>query len=148
MKLIKRAEQIAREAHKGQTRWDKTPYIKHPMRVAKSLNGDDCKVVAWLHDVLEDTPRTAQDLVNKGVPVRLVNSVKNLTRVDEENYYDFIMRIGKDSLAARVKIADIEDNLNDNLKEGTLKDKYMLARYILYHVLYHQFLMEAMNDTK
>jgi len=133
MELIKRAEQIAREAHKGQTRWDKTPYIKHPMRVAKSFKDTDCKVVAWLHDVLEDTPMTAQDLVNKGIPVRLVNSVKNLTRREEESYYDFIIRIVKDSIATKVKIADIEDNLNDNLNDGPLKDKYRLARHILYY---------------
>lgn len=131
MKQIKRAEEIAIEAHKGQTRWDGSPYINHPKRVALSFNDSDCRIVGWLHDVIEDTEIKAQDLVNKGIPVRLVNSIKNLTKREGENYYIFIMRILTDQIATKVKIADIEDNLNDNLKEGSLKDKYRLARHIL-----------------
>jgi len=133
MEQIKRAEEIAREAHKGQIRWGGSPYIEHPTRVALSFNDLDCKIVGWLHDVIEDTDITAQDLVNKGISVRLVNSIKNLTKKEGENYYVFIMRIATDKIATKVKIADIEDNLSDNLKEGSLKDKYRLARHILIH---------------
>ena len=131
MEQIKKAEQIAREAHQNQKRWDGSPYIEHPKRVALSFKDFDCRIVGWLHDVLEDTNIKAQDLVNRGIPVRLVNSIKNLTKRDGENYYIFIMQISRDPIASKVKIADIEDNLNDNLKEGSLKDKYRLARHIL-----------------
>jgi len=131
MELTKRAEEIAIEAHLGQTRWDKSPYINHPKRVANSFNDPDCIVVGWLHDIIEDTNMSAQDLVNNGIPVRLVNSIKNLTKRAGENYYIFIMRILTDPIATKVKIADIEDNLADGLKEGSLKDKYRLARHIL-----------------
>lgn len=131
MEQIKRAEQIVREAHKGQKRWDGSDYIEHPKRVALSFNDFDCRIVGWLHDVLEDTQLKAQDLVNKGISVRLVNSVKNLTKREGENYYIFILRIAKDPIATKVKIADIEDNIADGLKEGSLKDKYRLARHML-----------------
>lgn len=130
MEQLKRAEQIAREAHKGQKRRDGTSYINHPRRVANKLTEKDEKVVALLHDTLEDTTFTAQMLVNNGIPVRLVNSIKNLTRRKNENYYILIMRVEKDSLARKVKIADIEDNLI-NLSEGSMKDKYRLARELL-----------------
>ena len=131
MRAIRKAEEIAREAHKNQKRWDGSHYIEHPKRVALSFNDFDCRIVGWLHDVLEDTDTTEQNLIDEGIPSRLVKSIKNLTKKEEENYYDFVMRIKNDPIATKVKIADIEDNLSDNLKEGSLKDKYRLARYIL-----------------
>ena len=131
MEQIKRAEEIAREAHKGQTRWDGREYITHPQRVASSLDGIGLKVVAWLHDVIEDTNVTAKQLLKRGINVNLIQSIETLTRLDGENYFMFIMRIRYDEIATKVKIADLEDNIADGLKEGSLKDKYRLARYIL-----------------
>ncbi len=130
MNQLKLAEEIAREAHKGQTRRDRTPYIIHPKRVAQSLKASYYQAVAWLHDVIEDTDITAEELLKKGVAPRIVNSVKVLSRGYGENYFVFIMRVLRDEMAVKVKIADIEDNLRDS-KESSLKDKYRLARYIL-----------------
>jgi len=133
MEEIKKAEQIAREAHKGQTRWDKTPYINHPKRVVMTFYDTeiDYRIVSWLHDVIEDTNITAKDLINKGISVKLVNVITILSKTEDENYFDYIMRVSKDPIATRVKIADINDNMADGLKEGSMKDKYRLARYIL-----------------
>lgn len=131
MKQIRQAEQIAREAHQGQTRWDNSSYIEHLKRIANSLDGIGLKIVAWLHDVLEDTKLTSQDLLRKGICAELVSVIETLTRKEGENYYTYIMRISKDPIATKVKIADIEDNLRGDIKEGSLKDKYRLARHIL-----------------
>ncbi len=124
------AEQIATEAHKNQTRWDGTPYIEHPKRVALSFNDDLMSSVAWLHDVLEDTELTAQDLINKGIQKDVVSMVEILTKRIGEDYYSFIVRVRENPVASKIKIADIGHNLLD-LKEGSMKDKYRLARHTL-----------------
>lgn len=128
--IINKARDIAREAHKGYQRKDGTPYINHPQAVAMLLETDDEKIVAWLHDVLEDTNITFGDLVNEGIPKRLCEVIDLLTRIKGENYLDEILRIKENDLAIRVKIADLMHNLS-NLENGSLRDKYLLALYIL-----------------
>jgi len=129
-KQIRLAKKIATEAHKGQKRWDGTPYIKHPEAVAKSLDIPMLKVVAWLHDVLEDTEITGEQLFEKGIDKHLISSILNLTRRPGQNYKDFILQVKNNHIAKEVKIADLKHNMS-NLKEGCMKDKYRLALYIL-----------------
>ena len=128
--LLKLAEQVATEAHKGQTRWNGEPYIIHPKAVANSFENPGFKIIAFLHDVIEDTFITYEDLIKKGIPEKLAKVVSILSRRENETYYDFILRISKHDMATKVKIGDLNHNLSD-LKEGTLKDKYRLARYVL-----------------
>jgi len=143
------------DIHKGQTRKmgaDKgKPYFVHPERVANRLlpitwpkgdYGDAC--VGVLHDCIEDyDPTTLKDSEDKdgtwtgkgylgfrGVPKDIIKDVLILSKKEGEGYYDFIMRVLKSERAIRVKIADIEDNLQ-SLQDGSLKDKYLLALYVL-----------------
>jgi len=131
---IKKIEQIAREAHKGQTRWNGDDYITHPIRVSKKMPNDKLKAVALLHDILEDTDVTGHDLLDKGVSQEIVQTVCFLTREKDESYseyIDLIARSGKSATGAiTVKIADLEDNLFD-LEDGPQKDKYELALLFL-----------------
>lgn len=131
---ISKILEIAEEAHKGQTRKigkDKgLPYIIHPKRVAENFSDETLKSIALLHDVIEDTKITASDLLEKEVPKEVVSAVECLSRKENENYLDFILRIKKNKLAVNVKIADIEDNMKD-LEESSMKDKYRLALYVL-----------------
>ncbi len=129
-KELKIAEQIAREAHKEQKRWDWKPYITHPEAVANSLTDIDCKIAAWLHDVIEDTDFNIEHLDSRGIPKGLIPSVVRLTRLPHESYKGYILNIRKDKIATRVKIADLKNNIS-NLKKGNMKDKYELALYIL-----------------
>ena len=129
------AAKIAADAHLGQTRWDrKTPYISHPAAVARALieqgYGEEYVAVAWLHDVLEDTKVTAQDLLDLGIPDYIVTSVKAITKKDNQKYLDYILAVKDDFYAREVKMADIEHNLTD-LKAGSMRQKYELALYIL-----------------
>ena len=134
--IVVKAEKIAHAAHQGQTRKfgaDKDkPYIIHPQRVAASLADfpPEYQATAWLHDVIEDTDVTAQDLLTQGIPERVVNAVETMSKREGENYFDFIMRVRLDGISCKVKMADIEDNMSD-LKEGSMKDKYRLSKYIL-----------------
>ena len=129
-KELKIAEQIAREVHKGQKRFNKEDYIKHPEAVANSFEDIECKIVAWLHDVLEDSDLTFKDLIEKGIPYHLTQSVESLTREKDQNYKDYILQVKEDEIATKVKIADLKHNLF-NLRNGSMRDKYLLAWYIL-----------------
>jgi (p)ppGpp synthase/HD superfamily hydrolase len=127
------ASSIARKAHDGQFRRDgTTPYITHPEAVAKSLEGENPDVIAtaWLHDVLEDTDVTIQELKHKGIPVRVIESVEVLTRRDGQSYDDYIHWVSQDIIARKVKIADIRHNLSDAPTEKQIA-KYGKAFLIL-----------------
>lgn len=128
------ALKIATEAHEGQTRWNGDPYITHPLRVADSFQEDMlCKTAAILHDVLEDTSVTEEDLLNAGISSEVIYVVKTVSRKNGESYLDFILRV-KNSCqrAIQVKLADLQDNLYDS-KPGSLQDKYNMAVWILEH---------------
>ena len=133
--IVRLCQKIADKAHQGQFRKfgevKGRGYIVHPERVAACFPDDPTLAsIAWLHDVIEDTGLTEKDLKDRGVLIDIVNSVKTLSKVESENYLDFILRIKRHDLAIPVKIADIRDNMRD-LKEGSLKDKYRLALHIL-----------------
>ena len=135
---VEKCKKIATEAHKGQFRKfgdDKgKPYIVHPERVASKVASrfDDpyLAAIGWLHDVIEDTDITIDNLNEMGVPPEVQFGVKGMTKWEGENYLNFILRVQMNPYARPVKIADIEDNMI-SLKEGSLKDKYRLALYIL-----------------
>jgi (p)ppGpp synthase/HD superfamily hydrolase len=112
--LIVLAEQIAREAHSGQYRRDGiTPYIVHPEAVASRVNTPEEKATAWLHDVLEDTNMTQQDLLNKGIPENVVTAVVTMTKTQGVSYMDYLVNVKNNPIARVVKIADMNSNLAD-----------------------------------
>ena len=152
MNFIKLAEQIAREAHEGQTRWDKNiPYITHPQAVAKAIqnklwereNQNCCIATAWLHDVIEDCNITAMDLFNSDIPDIIVDAVLVLTKRKNESYLDYILRVKKNGIAKIVKIEDIKHNMlsipkDEDVLGGktskshkTRRQMYELAIYLL-----------------
>jgi len=114
--LVQLAEQIATKAHEGQfRRGGIVPYIEHPKVVARRVGDDaEVQVVAWLHDVIEDSEHTAQSLQNAGIPPHLVSTVVLLTKTREIVYEDYMDKVASCPIATRVKIADILSNLADN----------------------------------
>ncbi len=130
MNQVKIAEQIARESHKEQKRWGGEPYITHPEAIANFFKVNELKIIAWLHDVLEDTEVTAEILCDAGIQDDLIKSIYILTRKDNEEYLDYILRVSEDDNAKQVKIADLNHNLSD-LKKGSMRDKYLMALHIL-----------------
>lgn len=86
--------------------------------------------VALLHDVIEDSDITAQDLMDAGIPADVVEAVQMLTKQDGESYMAFIDRVKLNPLAAKVKKADIEDNINVlRLAKVTDTDLQRVAKY-------------------
>jgi len=138
---LEQAISIASLAHEGQLDKAGEPYILHPLRVMMKLKDEKQRIVAVLHDVIEDTKVTDIDLVVKGLDIELVNVVLTLTRNKNESYNEYIDRISKDEFAIEVKLADLEDNMDmSRLKNPTVKDydrvvKYGKAREKLIHSL-------------
>ena len=112
--LYRRAVQIATDAHMGQVDKGGNPYIGHPLAVADKVEGMVLKTVAVLHDVLEDSSFTADDLLAEGFPREVVEAVIVLThnKTDPMSYEDYIRRVRKNPIACAVKIADITHNLD------------------------------------
>lgn len=120
------AEQIAREVHKGQKRTigRREDYIEHPKRVASHFSTEESQIVAWLHDVLEDSNLTGYDLEEKGISEELVKIIYILTRRKDEGYFNYMIRVKQNKEAVKIKIADLTDNL-EKLPNGSLRDKYL-----------------------
>ncbi len=129
--LVQKAKSVATKAHEGQTRWGgKIPYIVHPEAIAHSFRDPKLQAVSWLHDVIEDTEVTEEDL-RKEFPEDVVDAVVALSRQPQEEYLTFVLRSKENALARMVKIADIQHNLSDRLKKGSMRDKYLMAIHIL-----------------
>jgi (p)ppGpp synthase/HD superfamily hydrolase len=121
---------LARQAHAGQVDKAGAPYIEHPLRMVDTLDDTEGKIVAVLHDVVEDTEVTLDDLRKAGYSPEVVAAVDGLTRRVEETYEEFIRRAATDPLARQVKIADLRDNMNlARIAEPTVRDYERLKRY-------------------
>ena len=105
------ALELALRAHRGQKDKVGEPYIRHPVRVAERVEGDDARVVALLHDVLEDTGWTAADLREAGVDDATLDAIELLTRTPGQDYAAYVAAAAGHPLARAVKLADVADNL-------------------------------------
>ncbi len=110
------AIQLAATAHCGQADKAGLPYITHPLRVMGMFlqpEEADERIVAVLHDVVEDTDVTLASLTDLGYPARIVDALDAISRCSQETYHDYIERVALNSLATRVKLADLRDNLDE-----------------------------------
>lgn len=115
------------EAHMGQLRRDGRPYKQHPTRVAKAFEDNPLLAcVALLHDVLEDTKITYDEMIKRGVPELVADHVRILTHSRDTPYEVYIGKIRKHQDCVKVKIADIVDNLTDNPTDNQIL-KYRIA---------------------
>lgn len=110
--LLEKAIGIAVEAHRGQKDRYGAPYILHPLRVMARVDTVTEKTVAILHDVVEDTQWTLEDLKREGFPQEVLHALDCVTKRQGEEYAAFVERSASDPLARRVKLADLEDNMD------------------------------------
>lgn len=127
---LARAQRVAVAAHQGQTDKQGEPYIAHVVRVAAAMPAGDptLRSIAWLHDVVEDTPITLKDLTSFGPEI--VDAIDAISRREGEEYYDYIKRCGGNPLARLVKIADLQDNLRPGVP-ATLSRRYRASLLLL-----------------
>lgn len=144
MTIVDKAIEFAKTRHAGQFRRDGKPYFTHLEAVAKIteeslkkydpnqyFNWNEVVASAYLHDWVEMGGDFTEIHLDFGYTVSRTISI--LTRESGVNYFDYIMGIegGGDQIAKIIKIADLTHNLNDGLNEGSMKDKYRFAKYIL-----------------
>lgn len=122
------AIQLASSKHYGQKDKVGDSYLLHLFRVMLKMKTEEEMMVAVLHDIVEDTSMTCGILTEHGYSSEIVQAVWYLTRLKDEPYSVFIRRIAWDSLAKRVKIADIQDHLEQNALTGVLSEE-AVARY-------------------
>lgn len=130
--LYKKAVEIAQEAHSGQTDKGGNPYIEHPLYVASQVETTELKIIAVLHDTLEDSDVTAQDLRREGFPEQIVEAITVLTHEDgnDEAYLDYIRRVAENHMASVVKKADLMHNMDmSRIKTPTQKDRKRREKY-------------------
>ena len=130
MPTLEDAIALAVEAHRGQRDKAGRTYILHPLRVMMRLETDTERMVAVLHDVVEDSAWTLEQLRTLGYPEEVLGALEHLTKREGETYEAFIERVRPHALARRVKLADLEDNMDvRRLMAVTPKDAERLARY-------------------
>ena len=132
MSTLQRAIEIATEAHKGQFDKSGKDYIGHPLRVMEMGKTEEEKIVGVLHDVIEDTDWTFETLAEEGFSKEVINALRCVTKLSEnENYDYFIERIKKNPLAVAVKINDLSDNMDiRRLPYLSDKDVKRLKKYL------------------
>ena len=113
--IVDDAKRLATSAHKGQFDKSGQPYIGHPARVAARTRNhggdDDIEVVAWQHDVVEDTPVTLE-VIEKGFGPVIAQAVDAITRRPDDSGDEYYHRVAGNEISLAVKRADIEDNLD------------------------------------
>ena len=137
--LTIRAMEIAYEAHHGQTDQSGVPYIFHPLHLAEQMEDEISCCVALLHDTVEDTSVTLEQLA-KDFPAQVVDAVRLLTHDPDTDYFDYVRDIKDNPIAVKVKFADLAHNMDASRfagvevpKEriGYFRDKYTKALAIL-----------------
>ena len=135
--LTKKALKLCFEVHKNQTDKSGMPYVFHPFHLAEQMKDEYTVCTALLHDVVEDSHVTPEDLRNYGFPDEVVNAVALMTHDENVTYFDYVRKIKTNPIAAAVKLADLEHNMDlTRMDHPTAHDleraeKYKTAALIL-----------------
>lgn len=138
--MIRQAMNLAYTAHEGQLDKSGYPYIAHPLHLAESMSDEASTIVALLHDVVEDTEVTFEEFENMGLGADIIAALKLLTHGKDIPYMSYINELKCNSLARKVKIADLKHNSDltrlDTVTEKDIKrvEKYKEALIILENI--------------
>ena len=125
------------EAHREQTDKSGMPYVFHPFHLAEQMKTEETTIVALLHDVVEDTAYTIDDLIRMGFDKAVTDAIALMTHVEGVDYMDYVRRIQKNPIAKAVKLADLRHNSDlsrlDAVDEKALRrrEKYLKAIALL-----------------
>lgn len=133
---LDRAIQIAVRAHAGQVDKQGEVYILHPLRVMADLIDPEDKIIGVLHDVIEDSDITIENLHAQGLSAELCADLDAVTKRDNETYTSYVLRCACRDRARRVKLADLNDNLSrmdalPEIDQIRLRLKYENAKQLL-----------------
>ena len=129
-RLLQQAIALATEAHAGQVDRAGMPYITHPLRVMEACNTTEEKIAAVLHDVVEDTSVTLDDLATQ-FPPEIVEAIRCLTHLPEDTYEEYIGHVATNPIAVQVKLRDLTDNMDVRRLEAICEaDAERLRKYL------------------
>lgn len=128
--LTKKALRLCFEAHKDQVDKSGMPYVFHPFHLAEQMTDENTTVVALLHDVVEDTAYTLDDLRAMGYPPQAVEALALMTHDDSVPYLDYVAAVKEDPIARAVKLADLRHNSDlSRLDAVDAKARERVAKY-------------------
>ena len=126
----KKALKFMFEKHKEQYDKSGMPYVFHPFTVAQSVDDENSTIVALLHDILEDTETTTDELRELGFNEEIIEALEYLNHDKNVDYFDYIKNISTNKIATKVKIADLKHNSDlSRLNEITQKDLDRVEKY-------------------
>lgn len=130
--MLNKAIVLAAKAHDGQFDKGGHPYILHPLRVMMNCESESAKICAVLHDVIEDTSITLEDLKLQGFSDEIIAVLDCLTNRKGESYEDFIRRVLSNELACHVKLADLVDHMDlTRIQNPGAEDEARIQKYKL-----------------
>lgn len=143
---LEKAIELATRFHRGQRDKQGNDYIQHPLRMMMLSEDPRVQQAAVLHDVLEDTAATLQDLIEAGVDLEACEAVQLLTHQREMSYADYIVLLQRNPIARAAKLLDLQDNYRlDRVayREGyEHEDRARIEKYILTY----QFLTDRLDE--
>jgi (p)ppGpp synthase/HD superfamily hydrolase len=147
MSTLETAIRIAVTAHAGQAEKGGAAYITHPLRLMAAVDSEEAKIVAVLHDVIEDTAVTIEDLRREGFSEGVLAGVACVTHRRDEPYADYVVRCKRHPVAKQVKLADLADNSRLDRcilrVERVARDLARIHRY----VLSYKFLTDQLSES-
>lgn len=130
MSTLERAISIAAGAHEGQVDKAGAPYVLHPLRVMLNVSTLEERIVAVLHDVVEDSAVTFDNLRDEGFSDTILEALASVTMKDGEAYDDFVARAAANPIGRRVKLADLQDNCDlSRIAHPEARDYQRIAKY-------------------
>ena len=135
--LTKQALKLCFEAHRDQIDKSGMPYVFHPFHLAEQMDTEESTIVALLHDIVEDTDYTLQDLKALGFPSNVIDALALMTHDPRVPYMEYVKGISANPLATKVKLADLRHNSDlsrlDSVDEKALSrvKKYAAAIELL-----------------
>lgn len=149
MASVEKAVEIAAKAHAGVLDKQGRPYLYHPLRVMLAVDDDDARIVAVLHDVVEDTDVTLGHLRAEGFSAAVMEALALVTHQDHDvSYSEYVIRAKRNRIARQVKIADLKDNTSLN-RVLLRADKFESdARRITKYLLSYRFLTDQISEAE
>lgn len=128
--MTKKAIKLMFEKHKDQVDKSGIPYVFHPFHLAEQMDDEETTITALLHDIVEDTDTTFDDLRKLGFSDNVINALKLMTHDKNIDYFEYVKNISKNPIARKVKIKDLEHNMDTSrLDEVTDKDLERVKKY-------------------
>lgn len=126
----KKALKLCFEVHKEQKDKSGLPYVFHPFHLADQMDDENSVIVALLHDVVEDSDKTFEDLIEMGFKHEIIDALKLLTHEEDVDYFEYVLKIKENELAKKVKLADLRHNSDTSrLDKITEKDSQRVHKY-------------------